>query len=191
MENRKYQGGGVFLRVVALVILGLFLLSYWAKDSYVKARQREKLLLAAENLEATKIKSWQYSQSSDEMTGDISYFATIDSRNLIQLEHPYQGYNQPQLTIRRSKQNGFVVMFSISRGQILCNHCDVQVRFDDLPALRFSGVGSASRETEILFLTPGKEFVDAMKKAQTVKVEVLIYKKGNVVSTFDVGGFKD
>lgn len=198
MKDRKYRSGGIFFRVAVFAVLGVLLLSYFAKDSNANERKREALYSATElgaggleKADSPVVRTWKYSQSVDKMSGDIIYFATLDSRNLIKLKYPYHGHNQPQLTIRKSIKGGYEVMFSISQGQILCRNCDVSVRFDDLPTMKFKGVRSASHETEILFLMPGKKFVDAMKKAQTVKIEVLIYKEGGVVSTFDTGGFVD
>lgn len=191
-----------FLRIVGLLfisfILILLVLSYLAKDSYIERRNRlsphasdEMASVTAKEPIIPKVNQWSYSKYVDEMTSGETRSATIDARDLIELDFPYAGHNQPDLSVRKDAKAKFSVMYTITKGQILCHDCYVQVRFDDRQPINFSGGGSVSHRTEVLFLTPAKKFVDLMKKSKVVKIEVMIYKKGRIVSTFDVAEFDE
>lgn len=196
MKNLVNQRGRV-LKAVILIILGLGMVSYCSRSAYEARVSTANTALTQAGVNAPQaivkpeIKVWKYDQIKDEMTGEITSYAALDSKELINLKWPYSGHNQPKITIVKGKKSGYNVIYSITKGQILCRDCYVQVRFDDNPPVNFEGAESSSMKSELIFLLPAKKFVDMMKKSQTVKIQVNIYKEGNIVSVFDVAGYRD
>ena len=83
-------------------------------------------------------------------------------------------------------------MFSLEKGQILCNSydgCSVLVRFDNEKATNYSATAAADNSTEIIFIDNYSKFVEKMIKAKRVLISADIYQQGAPVFEFDVSGF--
>lgn len=137
--------------------------------------------------------SWDYSQFEDEMGRGKVYTATIESRNTISLDFPYNGAQHGSLTLREHPKHGKDVILKIERGQLLDSEYNdpVVVRFDTDKPLTFSSVGASDHSTETLFLRGNafSVFSSRLKTAKTVRIQAPIYQGGNQVFTFEVEGF--
>jgi hypothetical protein len=137
--------------------------------------------------------SWDYSQFEDEMGRGKVYTATIESRNTINLDFPYNGAQHGSLTLREHPKHAKDVILKIERGQLLDSEYNdpVVVRFDTDKPLTFSSVGASDHSTETLFLRGNafSVFSSRLKTAKTVRIQAPIYQGGNQVFTFEVEGF--
>ena len=135
---------------------------------------------------------WNYAEEVDEMTGKVSYTATLRSQNTVEFSFPYNGPQRGTLTIRRHPRWGNDALFSIERGQLLCpsyDGCSVLVRFDESDPLRFTARPAADHSTETIFISNYDRLLARLEKAKKVRVSPNVYQQGNVLFTFDVAGF--
>ena len=125
--------------------------------------------------------NWGYSEDTDRMTSKNTTAAAIRSSNSLRLDFPYKGENYGQITVRQHPKHGLDVIISIDKGQILCSSysgCPVEIRFDDKPAIRFSGTGPADNSSDTVFLSNAPRFISEAKKAKRILVSMNIYKSG-------------
>jgi hypothetical protein len=130
-------------------------------------------------------KEWEYFNESDSMTGKTNQFATLTSDNSLDLSFPYKGKNHGILMIRQTK--GTDVIFSIEQGQMLCSSysgCSITVRFDDNPPQKFNANEPADHSKTYLFVNDTARFINAAKKAKSIKVQPLLFQQGAQVLEF-------
>jgi hypothetical protein len=135
---------------------------------------------------------WSYHQSDDEMGNGTTYLARISSSNTVNFDFPYSGDQHAELQLRTHPRYGKDVIFSIEKGQFLCNSfedCIVLVRFDDGKAASFSAAGAADNSTETIFIRNYSRFVEKMQKSKRVRISANIYQEGAPVFEFDVSEF--
>lgn len=143
------------------------------------------LLLATTGLSAQA--DWSYQKDIDAMTSKSATYATLQSSNSLNLDFPYKGQNNGYLTVRQHPKYGLDVIFRVDKGQLLCsayNGCVVTVRFDDKPAMRFSGTGPADHSSDTIFLSGAQSFIAEAKKAKKILVQSNIYHNGAPVLAF-------
>ncbi len=136
---------------------------------------------------------WMYGQSEDPMGKGKTYSATVQSTNTVSFDFPYSGAQHATLTLRTHPRYGKDVILRIERGQFLCNSydgCNVLVRFDDREPQTFSAAGPSDKSTETLFIRNYSRFVEAMLKAERVRISAEVYQEGSPVFEFDVRGFE-
>jgi hypothetical protein len=142
--------------------------------------------------EPTVGKQWLYTSAEDPMSSKKTYWAAVRSSNQIELDFPYRGAQRATLTLRTHPRHGKDVIFSIEQGQLLCpsyEGCNVLVRFDEDPAVRYSANGPADNSSETLFLGNYGGFAEKMMRAKRVRIAAEIYQAGAPVFEFDVSGF--
>jgi hypothetical protein len=131
---------------------------------------------------------WTYRARLDPMTSQQVKFAAVDSANSLHLAFPYQGDNYGRLTVRVSAKHDPEVLLQIDKGQLLCRRweysCDVQVRFDDRPPLKFRGQGPSDGSSETAFLNHAQSFVTEARRAKRIRVSVEVFKEGSQVLDF-------
>jgi hypothetical protein len=135
---------------------------------------------------------WNYSHVPDAMSKGTTHHAIVISSNTVEFKFPYSGEQHGRLNLRIDPKYGKDVIFSIEKGQILCHSyedCSVLVRFDEEPAMKFSGVGSADNSTESVFIRNYDKFTSKLAKAKIVRISTNIYQEGAPVFEFDVRGF--
>ena len=149
-----------------------------------EARDKAKQALA---------KRWSYSVSTDRMTDKTIRTAAIESENTVSFEFPYQGPQRGTLTLREHPTYGKDVIFTVDRGQILCNSfsddCWVRVRFDDARAERWNAAGADSNSSEIIFIHNYASFLRRLRQARLVLIEVRFFQESPRTFGFEVGGF--
>ena len=135
---------------------------------------------------------WQYTQAEDKMIGGTSYHATVLSTNTVNFGFPYNGLQNATLHLRSSPKSGKNLLFSLEKGQILCNSydgCSILVRFDNEKATTYSATAAADNSTEIIFIDNYSKFVEKMMKAKRVLISTNIYQQGAPVFEFDISDF--
>ena len=144
--------------------------------------------------EQVKGNQWHYSEYTDEMGRGKIYLTSIVSSNTISLDSPYEGAQHGTLSVREHPQHGKDIYISIEKGQLLDSdyHSKVLIRFDDDRPQSFSSVRPADLSSDTLFLRGGAfpVFLNRLKTAKTLKIEVPVYQAGNQILEFDVEGFK-
>lgn len=135
---------------------------------------------------------WFYSDSADAMGKGAIHNAQVISSNTVDFSFPYTGTQHATLSLRTHPRYGKDIIFSIEKGQILCNSyedCNVLVRFDDQPPTNYSAVGPADNSTTSIFIHNYDRFIGKVLKAKKVRISVNIYQQGAPVFEFDVSGF--
>ena len=156
------------------------------KELYVKALTAA-LKTASEKAEQAKPSAWQYDQQNDAMTSKASRTASIKSSNSLDLDFPYKGLNFGHLQIRQHPKWGLDVIFSIDKGQLQCNSyggCPIEVRFDDAPAVRFSGTEPADNSSDTVFIQGAPKFIALAKKSKRILIRMNVYHGGAPVLEF-------
>lgn len=131
---------------------------------------------------------WQYHDQTDPMTSKKTSFAMLESNTLLNLDSPYKGVNHGNLMVRRHPKYGQSVIYKIDKGQIMCssyNGCPVSIRFDDKPAITFSGTEPADNDPTTVFLNNSGRFIEMARKAKRILVQVNIFHNGAPIVEFN------
>lgn len=157
------------------------------EKSDLEAKTREAKLKQEEEKEY----SWNYKKEIDKMSSQETRFAHLKSRNLLNFNAPYDGGSYGSFMIRQRKSDGLVILFSISKGQIICHsNCAVSVRFDDRPLIKFSASTPSDYSSTSIFISPASKFVSELKKSKKIIIEVDYYQSGSRISEFDNKNFE-
>ena len=124
----------------------------------------------------------RYSSSGSSSSGSTKKRTTVSSTN----------YADAYLTFTLQKNPGTNTdaYIKIAEGAFNPNYFNGQqklhVRFDKDKADYFSTLGGKAHTGRILFITPTKKFLEKLKKAKTMLIEVEIVNNGSYVLEFDV-----
>lgn len=132
---------------------------------------------------------WEYSESTDKMSGKKSVKAVVVSDNSLNLGFPYAGENRASLLVRNHAQHGIGVVLHIAKGQLLCSDysgCSINVRFDDRPQMKFSGAPSADHDSTTMFFNNEKRFIAEAIKAKKILIQPSVYQNGEPILEFTV-----
>jgi len=135
---------------------------------------------------------WSYSSREDPMSSRKVTHASIESENSVSFGFPYSGPQQGTLTIRNHPTQGVDVIFSIARGQILCQSytdCTIRVRFNESNAERWSAVGPVDNSSTVIFLRSEQRFIQRLRGAKVLRLQIPFYQEGAPIFEFEVGGF--
>lgn len=189
----KKRQGWTLVRVILVFLFGAIFYKACSTrtDAPVTASSTPAPAPGAVVLTDSGAPGWLYNTADDAMSGSKMAVAALPSIEQLSLEFPYSGRNQPRLTLR-SKGKELDVMVSIDKGQILCplSSCSVSVKFDDDKAVKFTGSGPADHGTTVVFLSPEKRFIDRLKKAKKVLVELNLFHQGTQVLEFRTEGLE-
>jgi hypothetical protein len=130
---------------------------------------------------------WLYKNDVDPMTGKPSQEAGAISDNEHKMNFPYNGKNSSTLWIRRKSAAAPSVMFTIDRGQFVCDECTIRVRFDDDEPANFSMSRSSDRDPRIMFFVASERFIDNAVSAKRIRVEFTAFREGIRVADFKFG----
>lgn len=165
-------------------------------EAAVEAEQKadaERITQAAAEAEAQRLAAkWRYRVDTDPMTSKKARYASINSENTLNFDFPYQGEQQGTLILRDHPTHGRDVMVTIDRGQILCpsyQDCRVRVRFDEGSPQRWSAAGPADNSTTVIFLRNEGGFIQRLRAAKVVRIQIPVYQEGEPMLEFHVGGF--
>jgi hypothetical protein len=160
-----------------------------AKRRADEERIREEAKAAERQVDAAK---WRYFSDADPMASRPSRTASIDSENTVEFGFPYEGQQHGTLTLRNHPSYGRDVILQIREGQILCpsyDDCSIRVRFDDGPAERWTGAGPNDNGTTTVFIRNYSRFLQRMRNAKVVRIQIPVYQEGAPTFEFRVGGF--
>jgi len=165
-------------------------------EAAIKAEAEAARIRAAEAAAAAEVQrladKWTYRSSQDAMTSKTAKFASIESENTVNFGFPYKGAQRGTLTIRDHPTYGHDVILTIERGQILCysyKECKIRVRFDEEPPLPWTAVGPKDNSRTAIFLRNESLFVQKLRTAKVVRLQVPVYKEGAPIFEFQVVGF--
>jgi hypothetical protein len=142
--------------------------------------------LAAAMFAGAAFAGWDYETDQDKMTGKKTVMATMASTNSLALDFPYKGENHGHLMVRQHPQYGLGVVFSVDKGQILCrlSECEISVRFDESPPMKFSADPPADHSSNHVFLRDRTRFINAAKKAKKILIQVTMHTNGAPILEF-------
>jgi hypothetical protein len=147
---------------------------------------------AAKEAEVQRLaEKWTYRFDDDPMTSRTAKYASIESENTVNFDFPYQGSQRGRLTLRDHPSYGRDVIFSIEQGQILCRSyedCLIRIRFDEGEPQSWYAVGPADNSSTSIFLRNQQRFVQRLRAAKVVRLQVSVYQEGAPTFEFDVGG---
>jgi hypothetical protein len=155
----------------------------------LEAGQDEQVAAEARQQLAAK---WSYGASEDPMTSRVTRSASIRSENTVNFGWPYQGAQRARLTLRNHPQYGQDVILRIEQGQILCHSwqdCRITVRFDESAPQTWNAVGPSDNSTESIFIRNYARFLQRMRNAEVVRIQIPVYQEGNVMFEFHVAGY--
>jgi hypothetical protein len=135
---------------------------------------------------------WSYQSNEDSMTSKPVRYAAIESENTVEFDFPYTGSQRGTLTLRQHPTHGFDVIFTIQKGQLLCQSyqdCQIRVRFDEDQPEAWSAVGPSDNSTTAILLHSESRFLQRLRKAKTVRIQVPVYQEGSPSFEFDVATF--
>lgn len=134
---------------------------------------------------------WRLQSIEDKMSGKPTRLAVVKSADSLSLDFPYKGENRGELAIRQHPAHGLDVIFTVDKGQIICSRissCEVVVKFDDKPPMKFGANGPDDHSSTVLFLRDAKRFIAQAKDAKVILVQATYYKAGGQVLTFSTPG---
>lgn len=155
--------------------------------------ERARAAEAAAEAEGQRLAAkWSYRVDDDPMTSRKARYASIQSENTLNFDFPYQGEQHGRLILRDHPSHGRDVMILIDKGQILCpsyDDCTIRVRFDEGNPQRWSAAGSADNSTTVIFLRNEGGFIQKLRGAKVVRIQIPVYQEGEPMLEFHVGGF--
>lgn len=136
--------------------------------------------------------AWEYEEQADAMGDGKIKTATIQSKNTINLGFPYTGEQPAFITIRRHPKHGKDIIFTMLKGQLICDYddCSVTIRFDESKPIKLSASKPSDHSSNTFFLSGFDKFVSNAKKSKLLRVQATFYQRGNHVFEFDIAGLK-
>lgn len=136
---------------------------------------------------------WRYNQNRDEMRDTTSYYANLDSTNSIDLLSPYNGGSKLTIAVYSADDNLIKSAgLLLSKGMINCNKgepCKVNVKFDN-GKIQELHTSLLADDYDVLGISSPKSFVQSMKMAKNLIIEVPLYKNGEKQFKFDLSGLQ-
>jgi hypothetical protein len=135
--------------------------------------------------EAAPKESWNYGQTTDQMTGKVTQWACLDSEDQLQFGFPYEGGTTGTICLRKGRQ--LDAYFKIDKGQIVCGveGCEASLKVDGAEPITLSGSESSDGDPKFVFFDSYSHVLAIAKKAKQIKVEALYYQEGRQTLTFE------
>lgn len=131
---------------------------------------------------------WEYVRQEDPMTGKFASYAVMQSSDSLMLGFPYRGENPGKITVRQHPKYGLDVIFSITKGQMVCDgydDCSVSVRFDEGKVQRFATTKPADGSSDTFFIDAASRFIGSARKAKRILIQATYYQNGSQILTFE------
>lgn len=173
-----------------IVYLVFVFFNAFSKFSSIKKesqRASEQAALQQEPLSQTPSPQWQYSDSTDKMTGKPIKQASIDSNSFVVLNPPYSNKTTATLILRSHPRHGRDAIINLSSGQSLCKSyedCILLIRFDNDPATEYSGIGPSDYSTDTIFIRNYSRFTSRLRTAKKVLIQIPMYEAGGAAWEF-------
>lgn len=137
-------------------------------------------------------KKWYYLESLGETPADITYFAQIESSNLIEFAHEYPGTSDFILSVRK-KDATDIVLIECRNCQFLHNKgrtTYIEAVLDGGNSEKYSISPAAEGVTEAILFNSPKQFISNLKKANQLTLTAEFEKNGLKEIKFNVSGLK-
>jgi len=157
-----------------------------------KAELEAEKMLAEKEAEAMAEQfSWTYETEEDKMSSETSYFASIVSPDVVNLDFPYEGGSYLSIYLRKTGNESTAFIY-ISEGQLHTEYDNptIAVRFGENKAKNFSVSESADNDAQYLFIDNANDFIRELKASKEVLVECMFYNNGSHVFKFNTEGLK-
>jgi hypothetical protein len=130
--------------------------------------------------------TWIYTDSNNKM-GEETKYAIIWADNLVYLDFPYDGGSQGIFQVRKSSSS-LDLIFSIDKGQIDFDYSgtNIRVKFDDEKPTIWIVSESSTNDTDVLFFSAKKLFLNKLKKSKNLVLEIPFYQNGNQQFEFNI-----
>lgn len=139
-------------------------------------------VLAAE----IELHGWRSSVNSDEFSGEISKYSSINSSTKAYFASPYDGGTTASLTFRKAAGSPQEAYFSVDKGQIVCSYrdCTIQVKVDGQKAQTFSMSRTTDYSTTVIFFDNPSRLRKLLSNAKPFQVRATFYKAGEETFQF-------
>lgn len=159
-------------------------------DDASAAAESVSTTLASDNAES---QGWQYSNKEDKVRGGFEKFATLYSQNKVDFSSPYSGGTSLLINLQKIGLRPTEVLLRTDNGQFACSEYrndTVLVRFDNGKAINFRCVTPADGSSDAVFLEPEKLFINKIKNASAIHIEVEFFQEGSHQFEFKNSGLK-
>lgn len=133
------------------------------------------------------VATWQYSSSTDKMTGVTSYHASTESLNTVSFDFPYAGEQHARLMATPDS-----LILWVERGQVVCHSysdpCRILVKFDKSEPEYYSWVSSGDDSTTIA--SNDKKLIKRLYAAKKMTVRLEVFHNGFPDFDFNVSDLK-
>jgi hypothetical protein len=135
---------------------------------------------------------WLYFQKKIGVDEVTNKYATVKSRNSLNLDFPYNGINWGILQIQ-STAKAFSIGIGVERGQLVCNpSCLVKIKFDNKPSrtikMAFNTDLGKTNFIYVSYRSELRKLTTELSTAKKLALEMPIYGAINKVVEFDVSG---
>ena len=174
-----------------LRVTSTFFTAFTLFASEAKAQKDTIQTVTASQQAPLPLSRWNYTSSTDEMTGELSKSAINQSINTVEFDFPYEGPQHGFLGISKEGRK-YVIYFSVERGQIsscrgFYQYFPILVRFDENEAINMSA--SCSIGSTMLFFKDDKRFMSLMRLAKSVRIAPTMYQQKTPIFRFNIEGF--
>jgi hypothetical protein len=124
--------------------------------------------------------TWTYDSTMDKMTDKNTVTAIIKSKDILELDFPYNGGSICSLTLRDSPKYGIDCILQINDGQFNYSYDDTYItcRFDEEPAVKWNCSRASDGSSNVLFMKNSKRFIEKLKRSDKTLVEFDLYQNG-------------
>lgn len=156
-------------------------------ESYSSANSSTASSSTAQEVSSGNISYGEYKSRTSGTDELVVKTASVRSSGPIRLGVPYTGDNYGRLSVRKTGHTTDII-FSVDRGKIKSTHqgSGIKVTFDNNKTLSFSGAVTAKGRASNIILTDSKTFLQALKNARKLRIEVDFYSEGKRMCEFDV-----
>lgn len=182
------------VNLLTVTLFSILLFACDRKSAAEKSALKDKVDAQVEDMvrknkekELAKLEKWTYENYQDPMTDEVIRTAQVVSKEMIELDLPYEGGTYLNLVVRKSNQ-GYVSFIQSSNGQLITETGNetVLLRFDGGESIRFDVIDSQDYDSTVKFFKDANKIVELIKNSKILKIQVLYYDHGNEVFTFDV-----
>lgn len=129
---------------------------------------------------------WSYESDTDKMSSVTINYASIVSKDSLNLPFPYSGRNFGRIVVRQHPKYGLDVIVSVDKGQIPCVlGCSGSIRFDSGKPERIGLNPPADHSSDTVFLRVPRYFIKKAKAAKRILIQVTMYDAGDQILEFD------
>lgn len=136
-------------------------------------------------------KNWYYDEYKDEMTWYTTKIATAEAENTLYFDFPYQWWSTSYLTVRNMRWELDIILW-VSPSQINWdyNYPTIKAKFDDWTPINYSYNEPADYSSDKIFIRSENDFLNRLKKAKKLLLEVWFYQNWTKTIEFDVEWLK-